>query len=91
MNPCDADDADEAVDGQAGDGLEGETGRVEDDPEVHDDPEAVVERAEEPDRPQDDELSELRTRLEAAVRGERYEEAAQLRDELRRAERGEVR
>ncbi|MFN3241592.1 MAG: UvrB/UvrC motif-containing protein [Planctomycetota bacterium] len=36
-------------------------------------------------------LSQLRKKLEDAVRGERYEEAAQLRDELRRAERGEVR
>ena len=54
-------------------------------------PTTLSELPEEPDRPQDDELSELRTRLEAAVRGERYEEAAQLRDELRRAERGEVR
>jgi protein arginine kinase activator len=34
-------------------------------------------------------LSELRRRLEDAVRGERYEEAARLRDELRRTERGE--
>ena len=34
-------------------------------------------------------LSELRRKLEDAVRGERYEEAAQLRDDLRRAERGE--
>ncbi len=34
-------------------------------------------------------LSDLRQRLEDAVRGERYEEAAGLRDELRRAERGE--
>lgn len=32
-------------------------------------------------------LSDLRKRLEDAVRGERYEEAAQLRDDLRRAER----
>ena len=32
-------------------------------------------------------LSDLRQRLEDAVRGERYEEAAQLRDDLRRAER----
>ncbi len=54
-------------------------------------PTTLSELPAEPDRPQDDELSELRTRLEAAVRGERYEEAAQLRDELRRAERGEVR
>lgn len=34
-------------------------------------------------------LSDLRRRLEDAVRGERYEEAARLRDDLRRAERGE--
>lgn len=34
-------------------------------------------------------LAELRRRLEDAVRGERYEEAARLRDDLRRAERGE--
>jgi protein arginine kinase activator len=34
-------------------------------------------------------LSDLRKKLEDAVRGERYEEAAQLRDDLRRAERGE--
>lgn len=34
-------------------------------------------------------LSDLRRRLEEAVRGERYEEAANLRDLLRRAERGE--
>jgi protein arginine kinase activator len=34
-------------------------------------------------------LAELRKRLEDAVRGERYEEAARLRDQLRRAERGE--
>jgi hypothetical protein len=34
-------------------------------------------------------LAELRRKLEDAVRGERYEEAARLRDELRRAERGE--
>lgn len=35
-------------------------------------------------------LTELRKDLEDAVRGERYEEAAQLRDQLRRAERGEA-
>lgn len=35
-------------------------------------------------------LSDLRQRLEDAVRGELYEEAAQLRDQLRRAERGET-
>jgi protein arginine kinase activator len=34
-------------------------------------------------------LLDLRRRLEDAVRGERYEEAAKLRDDLRRAERGE--
>lgn len=34
-------------------------------------------------------LADLRRRLEDAVRGERYEEAARLRDDLRRAERGE--
>ncbi|MCB9886081.1 MAG: UvrB/UvrC motif-containing protein [Planctomycetes bacterium] len=37
----------------------------------------------------DEALAELRRRLEEAVRNERYEEAAQLRDALRRAERGE--
>jgi protein arginine kinase activator len=42
-----------------------------------------------PPAPQDDKgLADLRRRLEDAVRGERYEEAAQLRDQLRRAERG---
>lgn len=35
-------------------------------------------------------LSEVRRRLEEAVRGERYEEAARLRDELRKLERGEA-
>ena len=35
-------------------------------------------------------LTEVRKRLEDAVRGERYEEAARLRDELRKLERGEV-
>jgi protein arginine kinase activator len=34
-------------------------------------------------------LLDLRRRLDDAVRGERYEEAAKLRDDLRRAERGE--
>ena len=34
-------------------------------------------------------LADLRRRLEEAVRNERYEEAARLRDDLRRAERGE--
>jgi protein arginine kinase activator len=34
-------------------------------------------------------LSDVRKRLEDAVRGERYEEAARLRDELRRLERGD--
>ncbi len=38
---------------------------------------------------EDRSLAELRRRLEDAVRGERYEEAARLRDDLRRAERGE--
>lgn len=33
-------------------------------------------------------LVDLRKRLDDAVRGERYEEAARLRDELRRAEKG---
>ncbi|MCB9877585.1 MAG: UvrB/UvrC motif-containing protein [Planctomycetes bacterium] len=46
--------------------------------------------AEAPAGPDERALSELRRRLEDAVRGERYEEAAQLRDELRRAERGEL-
>jgi protein arginine kinase activator len=35
-------------------------------------------------------LADLRRRLEDAIRGERYEEAARLRDDLRRAEKGEV-
>jgi protein arginine kinase activator len=35
-------------------------------------------------------LTDVRRRLEDAVRGERYEEAARLRDELRRLERGEA-
>jgi len=40
--------------------------------------------------PRDDQdLALLRKRLEDAVRGERYEEAARLRDDLRRLERGE--
>jgi protein arginine kinase activator len=39
--------------------------------------------------PEDQALTDLRRRLEDAVRGERYEEAAKLRDDLRRAERGE--
>lgn len=43
-----------------------------------------------PPPPRDDtDLADLRKRLEDAVRGERYEEAAQLRDNLRRRERGE--
>jgi len=37
----------------------------------------------------DKDLAALRKKLEDAVRGERYEEAAQLRDDLRRLERGE--
>jgi protein arginine kinase activator len=36
-----------------------------------------------------DPLADLRRRLEDAVRGERYEEAAQLRDDLRDAEKGD--
>jgi protein arginine kinase activator len=35
-------------------------------------------------------LTDVRKRLEDAVRGERYEEAARLRDELRRLERGQT-
>jgi len=35
-------------------------------------------------------LADLRRRLEDAIRGERYEEAARLRDDLRRAEKGEA-
>jgi len=46
--------------------------------------------AEAPAGPDEHELSDLRRRLEDAVRGERYEEAARLRDDLRRAERGEL-
>ncbi|MBL8726495.1 MAG: UvrB/UvrC motif-containing protein [Planctomycetes bacterium] len=43
-----------------------------------------------PTAPRDDRaLAELRRKLEDAVRGERYEEAARLRDQLRTAERGE--
>ena len=45
--------------------------------------------AEAPAPDTDKDLSDLRQRLEEAVRGERYEEAARLRDELRRAERSE--
>jgi protein-arginine kinase activator protein McsA len=37
-----------------------------------------------------DELIALRKRLEDAVRGERYEEAASLRDALRKAEEGDA-
>lgn len=40
-------------------------------------------------RDEDESMAELRRKLEEAVRNERYEEAAQLRDNLRRAERGE--
>ena len=36
-----------------------------------------------------EQLADLRRRLEEAVRSERYEEAARLRDDLRRAEKGE--
>jgi len=41
-----------------------------------------------PPAPDDRTLTDVRRRLEEAVRGERYEEAARLRDELRRLERG---
>jgi protein arginine kinase activator len=37
-----------------------------------------------------DNLADLRRRLEDAVRKERYEEAAKLRDDLRKIERGET-
>lgn len=43
-----------------------------------------------PSPPDDRTLSDVRRRLEEAVRGERYEEAARLRDELRRLERGQT-
>jgi len=49
---------------------------------------STMSKAPEPAEQQD--LSELRQDLEDAVRGERYEEAAQLRDQLRRAELGET-
>jgi protein arginine kinase activator len=48
---------------------------------------AVVPQA--PPPPDERTLSEVRRRLEDAVRGERYEEAARLRDELRKLERSE--
>ncbi len=41
-------------------------------------------------QPDERSLADVRKRLEDAVRGERYEEAARLRDELRRLERGEA-
>ncbi|MGE3173508.1 MAG: UvrB/UvrC motif-containing protein [Planctomycetota bacterium] len=41
-----------------------------------------------PAQPGHDSLVDLRRRLDDAVRGERYEEAARLRDELRRKEQG---
>jgi len=40
--------------------------------------------------PSSERLADLRRRLEDAIRGERYEEAARLRDDLRRAEKGEA-
>ncbi len=43
-----------------------------------------------PPPPDDRTLTDVRKRLEDAVRGERYEEAARLRDELRRLERGQT-
>ncbi|MCA8976990.1 MAG: UvrB/UvrC motif-containing protein [Planctomycetes bacterium] len=45
--------------------------------------------AEAPPPVDDRNLAALRKKLEDAVRGERYEDAARLRDELRRLERGE--
>lgn len=42
-----------------------------------------------PPAPDERTLTDVRRRLEDAVRGERYEEAARLRDELRRLERGQ--
>ena len=41
-----------------------------------------------PPAPDERSLTDVRRRLEDAVRGERYEEAARLRDELRKLERG---
>jgi protein arginine kinase activator len=41
-----------------------------------------------PPPPDERTLTDVRKRLEDAVRGERYEEAARLRDELRKLERG---
>jgi protein arginine kinase activator len=46
--------------------------------------------AEVPSQAKTSDLSDLRKKLEDAVRGERYEEAARLRDDLRRAELGEA-
>ncbi len=43
-----------------------------------------------PAAPDERTLTDVRKRLEDAVRGERYEEAARLRDELRRLERGQT-
>jgi protein arginine kinase activator len=43
-----------------------------------------------PAEPDERSLTDVRKRLEDAVRGERYEEAARLRDELRRLERGQT-
>jgi protein arginine kinase activator len=45
--------------------------------------------ASEPPPPDERQLSDVRKRLEDAVRGERYEEAAALRDTLRKLERGQ--
>ncbi len=42
-----------------------------------------------PTPPDERSLTDVRKKLEDAVRGERYEEAARLRDELRRLERGQ--
>ncbi|MFT4841070.1 MAG: protein arginine kinase activator [Planctomycetota bacterium] len=46
--------------------------------------------AETPEYADTPDLTDLRQKLEDAVRGERYEEAAQLRDDLRRAERSDT-
>jgi protein arginine kinase activator len=46
--------------------------------------------ATEPAPPDERQLTDVRKRLEEAVRGERYEEAASLRDALRKLERGQA-
>jgi protein arginine kinase activator len=42
------------------------------------------------DKARPEQLAELRKKLDDAIRGERYEEAARLRDLVRRAEKGEA-